>query len=385
MTVETPPATPQPFLDFYGQYGISPVHQDVRNLSAHLRRRRALYHRLGIPPTAVRGRRVIEFGPGTGHNAIATIQDRPALYRLVDGNPASIKATTASLRPHRDGVDLEVVHERAEDHQPAGDFDLVIAEGLIPFQLRPKTFARSLARHVAPGGILVVTCIDAMQYMGEFARRLIAYTLTDPGMPANERLRILMPVFGPHLRGLHGMSRRHDDWILDNLLIPHPGRPFSVAGAVEALSDFDVLGCSPRFHADARWYKTITDEDPGFNVMAVEAYRANVVNLLDCRVNLPPGDLVHGAMLVDMARELYDSVMACESAGRWPEGSDRLVRLVDGISARLDTESPITSRSLWELAKFLERPSFSAAITDLPTFAGFFGRGQAYVSFVKRR
>jgi len=377
-------ATPRPFLDFYGAHRISPVRQNATDSQAHLRRRRALYHLLGITPSAIRGRRVLEFGPGTGQNAIATIQDRPALYRLVDANPASMRATVTNLGGHRQGVDVETVLEPAEAHQSAGDFDLVIAEGLIPFQLDPKAFALHLSRHVAPGGILVVTCIDTIQYMGELTRRMIADTLAPPQMAVRDRLRALLPVFRPHLRTLQAMSRRHEDWILDNLLIPHPGKPFSVADAVDALGGFDVLGCSPRFHGDARWYKALTTEDPGFNQLTVESYRANILNLLDCRVSLPPQDPAHGELLQNMADELFDAAMA-QSTGGWPSGIGSPGNRVAILAELVDKYSPVTGRSLWELATFLERPSISAAMSGLPTYSGFFGRGQAYLSLVRRR
>ena len=74
-----------------------------------------------------------------------------------------------------------------------------------------------------------------------------------------------------------------------------------------------------------------------------------------------------------------------QSAGGWSSGKGSLGSLVASLAVLVDEPSPITGRSLWELAAFLERPSFSAAMTGLPTFSGFFGRGQAYVSLVRRR
>mgnify|MGYP006176012067 CR=1 FL=1 len=49
------------------------------------RRRDSLYRVLGLPPSFVRGRSVIEFGPGSGHNALFTASLAPARYVLVDG------------------------------------------------------------------------------------------------------------------------------------------------------------------------------------------------------------------------------------------------------------------------------------------------------------
>jgi len=81
----------RPFIDFYRRHGISPVSQNISNLKKHLERRKALYRHLGIPPTLVKDRTVIEFGPGNGHNAIYTTSLNPSRYVLVDGNPTGLK------------------------------------------------------------------------------------------------------------------------------------------------------------------------------------------------------------------------------------------------------------------------------------------------------
>lgn len=44
-------------LEFYTKFNISPVRQDISDLSRHFQRREALYRQLGILPRAIRGDR----------------------------------------------------------------------------------------------------------------------------------------------------------------------------------------------------------------------------------------------------------------------------------------------------------------------------------------
>jgi SAM-dependent methyltransferase len=228
--------TNRPFLNFYTSHRISPVRQDISDLTAHYRRRGALYHSLGLPPIAVRGRRVLELGPGTGQNALATLSYEPAALTLVDGNPSSLDACKRNLAPHlKRGTEITFIQSLIEHYETDETFDIVLCEGVIPFQVDPMTFVRSLSRFVAPGGVLVVTCIDAVQFMGEMTRRLVADSLIPFDTPARKRHDYLLPVFVPHLSSLSGMTRSHTDWIYDNLLIPYTGRLFGIEDAINAL------------------------------------------------------------------------------------------------------------------------------------------------------
>src|SRR5580692_434148 len=91
--------------------------------------------------------------------------------------------------------DTNVVHSYVEDFATDERFDLVLAEGLIPFQNDPLGFARHIASFVRPGGVLVVTCVDSASAIGEIGRRLLANRIAPPSMPYAERRARLAPVF----------------------------------------------------------------------------------------------------------------------------------------------------------------------------------------------
>jgi len=68
----------------------------------------------------------------------------------------------------------------------------------------PFALLASVARLVAPGGVLVITCIDAVSYFAETLRRLLANLLIDVSEPLEVRTRMCVQAFGPHLATLAG-------------------------------------------------------------------------------------------------------------------------------------------------------------------------------------
>ncbi len=328
-------------LDFYQQHGISPVRQDVTDLPAHFARRAHLYRSLGIPPMAVRGALVLEVGPGSGENALYTLSLQPGDYVAVEPNHVAAEAARARL-----GAGVDVVEVRIEDYQPGARFDLVLCEGLLGLcGTDPKVLLEHVAKHVAPGGVLVITCIDAISDHTEVLRRAMAQQMIDRTAPLADQVAILRPVFAPHLATLKGMTRSVDDWIIDNLLNPASiGPTFSIPEACEALDGrFEVLGCSPRFPMDWRWYK---DAKPG-NQWAIDSYWRNAHNLMDYR-----------------RVETYEDACDMESMNR--ETMDHCLAVREALRR-------------YESGK--------GALNDFKTFDGmdpaWFGRGQQYLSFVR--
>jgi ubiquinone/menaquinone biosynthesis C-methylase UbiE len=89
-------------LAFYKAHGISPVRQDISDWERHRQRRSALYRQLGILPSYLRGRSVLEVGPGSGHNALHTAGLEPSRFVLVEGNPTGIGHIRALVAEHRE-------------------------------------------------------------------------------------------------------------------------------------------------------------------------------------------------------------------------------------------------------------------------------------------
>jgi SAM-dependent methyltransferase len=375
-------------LDFYRRHQISPVRQDIRDLRVHFARRAALYRHLGILPAFLRGRTVLEIGPGSGSNSVYTASLEPARYVLVEANPRGVDdiRTLFSLYPAFAEC-VEVICETVDDYEGNAPFDFVFCEGVLALAgvPDPGRLLRKVAAHTAPGGVLVITCIDAISDFPETLRRLLAQLVVDPADSLPAQVERLLPIFAPHLSTLAGMSRRHDDWIIDNLLNPASIGPLlSIADAMTALDgEFDAFGASPHFLTDWRWYKAIGPNDR-LNDLARDEYWANVHNLLDYRHLSPPRD---GAA----NRRLYE---ACNRARMMVQEYERdrdraivtaIVRALDSIVATVGTFSPETGEALAELRDILAQPFIDTAeVAASVRFAAWFGRGQQYLSFSRR-
>jgi SAM-dependent methyltransferase len=374
-------AQPRAFIDFYAGNGISPVAQDISDLGRHFRRRDSLYRFLGLPPAFLRGRTVIEFGPGSGHNALFTASLEPSRYVLVDANPKGLADTRRLLAERGLDEPCEVVESLFENFTTDERFDLVVAEGLLSFQRSPEKLLTALARFVRPGGLLFITTMSPLSYLAEIARRLMRDALIAPDAPAMEQLAALRPLLGPHLAHLPGRSRPVDDWLLDNVVQPIYGELLSAPRAIAALAgEFDLHGGSPRYFTDLRWYKDVAGEERGFNAIGISEYRRRAANMADHRLDLPPHDEAFGEELEREAEAVWTAMQALELEGRRDAFDDGACG-IEQIAQRLKPVAPETAAAFAEAA---ERLAAGGPFEDMTRFPALWGRGQQYLSFIRR-
>ena len=96
-------------VDFYKTNQMSPVNQDISNLQSHFEKRELLFRHLGVPPALLEEKKIIEFGPGNGQNAVFTNSLFPKTYVFVDGNPYSLNTTKELLQKNRGCKNLKFV------------------------------------------------------------------------------------------------------------------------------------------------------------------------------------------------------------------------------------------------------------------------------------
>ena len=131
------------FVDFYSKNKISPVSQNIDDLDLHFQRRNSLFSNLGLPVSLLKDCDILEFGPGTGHNALYTISLMPKRYYLVDGNPKGLEDTKKLLSRYSI-PDLKLFSTLFLDFQVKDSFDIVWAEGCIPRQTDPISILKHL-------------------------------------------------------------------------------------------------------------------------------------------------------------------------------------------------------------------------------------------------
>jgi len=383
-TIENPGGDVQakPFVDFYKRHNISPVHQDISDLRRHYERRSALYRHLGISPALVEGRSILEFGPGSGHNALFTTALRPRRYVLVDANPKGLVETEALIKSRFPDAGIhEYVDCLIEEYRSDEKFDFVFCEGVIPAQVDPAAFTRMVAAFVKPGGMVVITCVDSVSMLSETLRRLMGRMITRPGMDVQQQVETLLPIFEPHFATLGGASRSVRDWLIDAIIHPIWGSIFSITEAIDALDDdFEIFGSSPHFIRDWRWYKALHGGAERYNDVARSSYLESVANFIDYRVLIEPQGEAHSRQIIGLCEGIFEAMKKIENEGRTellPKVGGDVGELAELFSAC----SPLTSRSLAEARDFFLH---GAASTDLGDFRSMFGRGQSYASFIRK-
>jgi SAM-dependent methyltransferase len=373
-------------LEFYTKHQISPVRQDIADLARHFERREALYRQLGVLPGFLRGRKVLEVGPGGGFNAVYTASLEPGRYVLVDGNPTGIEHMRALFArfPHWTR-DVEIVQARIEDYRAPLSFDFVFCEGLLSGVPNPTQVLNSLVEATARGGVLVITCVDHLSHFPETLRRMFAQLAVSPEDDLEAKAQKILPMMAPHLRTLPGMSRRHDDWVVDNLI--HPGSIIPLINtpeAIAALADrFDYYAGSPHFVTDWRWYKSIVGASRDFNSHAVEQYWTNAHNLLDYRQVLPPRPAAANKALYELCTRARRQLELMEQTGDRAYVSGFLGDL-DAIVRDARSFSDVVADALAEARDLLVGTFDPSAVAEARKFGALFGRGQQYLSLSRK-
>ena len=384
MNQRTPTVEVKGFVKYYSNNAISPVSQDLRGIEYHFRKRRLLYQSLGITERFIHLSDVLEFGPGSGHNSIYVASLGPRRYELVEGNAVGLAHTEALLRAHLNReTDCRLRHSMIEDYRSDSRFDLVLAEGLVPFQADPAGVFRHIASFVCKGGTLVITTTSAATCLPETLRRMFATIETDGIDALAAKLDRLRGELGRHLATLPGANRPIDDWMLDNVLQPFYGRKlFSFEEAlIEAESALEFLGSSPVFVTDYRWYKD-RPEGISINDNALRAYRQSLARFIDVRY-------LQSQITVDAG--LYSALeSSCQSlyvlANQLQASPKERARILAECDATLEELRKIftgltmaeTAESISEFLGYLR-----SGTAHFDKFRKLWGMGQQYLSFTR--
>ena len=87
-----------PFIDFYNKIGAHLVTRDFVSQKALQRMREGLFFSIGLPPSFLNGREIIEFGPGSGHYSVFNALQGPKHYTLVDGSAEVLNLAKEKLK-----------------------------------------------------------------------------------------------------------------------------------------------------------------------------------------------------------------------------------------------------------------------------------------------
>jgi 2-polyprenyl-3-methyl-5-hydroxy-6-metoxy-1,4-benzoquinol methylase len=372
-------------IDFYRKNEFSPVRQEIPDLNHHFERRASLYRNLGILPAFIHGRTVLEVGPGSGHNSLFTASLKPEQFILIEPNPQGVNDIHDLFNQyHLWSAKIKVISQTIEEYQDDRTYDFVFCEGLLGAAGVPDPgfLFKALAKFVSPGGVLIITCMNETATLSELLRRLIAHMLLRDGDTLNEKVMTLLPIFSPHLAQLHGMTRRHDDWIIDNLINPTVcGQLFTIPDALSTLPDqFEFYASSPHFVSDWRWYKDIYGKEKEFTQRALNQYWANFHNFIDYRYVFPPRDVLQNIKLYQLCKSIRLAIQKYER-----EKSDKILSEIQKNLQEciiiVREFSPETASAMSEALNLISHQPLEAAhVAKMTNFAAWFGRGQQYIS-----
>ena len=136
----------------------------------HFENRAGLFRHLGILPGLITGRRILEFGSGSGFNSLHLASLEPESLTLVDGNPTGIEQTKdlySKFPAYKKITKFE--HSMFDDFQNDEKFDLVIMENVLVGQPGIDKTVKHVTSFVAPGGLFVTSCMNSVGLMPEKA------------------------------------------------------------------------------------------------------------------------------------------------------------------------------------------------------------------------
>tara|TARA_B100001057_G_scaffold481909_1_gene556503 strand:- start:1610 stop:2746 length:1137 start_codon:yes stop_codon:yes gene_type:complete len=367
------------FVGYYSKHEISPVNQDLSDIEKHFSRRDSLFRTLGLPPSLLSEKSILEFGPGSGHNAIHIASLKPSKYVLVEGNKTGFCETQERLNRF-DNLNFEIFNEDFTSFNTTEDFDVVWAEGCLPFQNDPTSTLKHTANFVKHGGILTITTVDEISYYSENIRRLLKYRFfPDIDEDIQKACEELTPVYEKHLTHLQGMSRSIKDWIFDSIL-QSLRRPLPIPKSILTLkADFDAFSSSPCFITDWRWYKEITGRNRKFNENFIDQYYKNNLNLLDYRSTIDPHHIDFGKKLEKICNESYEISLQIEMGKEdlW----DDFFECSSALGDHIKDQAPITYLSIREAITMLRNGDLGM---ELKYFPPWWGRGQQYLSLIRK-
>jgi 2-polyprenyl-3-methyl-5-hydroxy-6-metoxy-1,4-benzoquinol methylase len=380
-------------LEYYKKFAISPVRYDLSDLGAHFDRRSSLYRQLGLPEVAIRGCRVLEVAPGSGHNSLFLAQARPASLDLVEPNPAGIADIRATYSQYDAPCTEPTLHEKTlQDFEPDGLYDLVLCENWLGALPDERELIKKLASMASLGGALVMTIVPHSGFMPNVLRKLMADKIAAPDMDFDAKTELFVKAFGPHLATIASMTRSHVDWVRDCMINPHY---LNVALPLDTVladigADMELLGSSPTFNTDWRWFKSLHGEARQFNESFRDSYVANSHNFVDYRQLYAPRTESENSKLETVCDDLHGAAVALEKnlmqGGDW-NGADatRVLQLIEDAALELSTVSPHFSDALKEAGDALASDNLdAAAVANQKHFNALFGRETVYVSFTRR-
>ncbi len=372
-----------PLLLFYRKHNISPVHQDLTDFNVHLRRREKLYRKLGLPPFAFSNKAILEVGPGGGYNALAYFQ-WGANVDFVEPNPKAQEELHELLGKY--GIEKtrwNLYKDKVENYVTEKKYDIVIAEGVIPGLYNISEVIAKLSVLVREGGVIVVTCVDDISCFFEVLKRLVAVCLIQSIENFKDKVKILAQAFSTHLKTLKHASRPVEDWVTDQFLNPAIyANFFSIVDCIDEFGpDFEFLGSSPDMFTDYSWYKDLSYNSKSEIIKQFYEKRHMLLlwNLQECNAISPDNKVLFDTVFEfrKYAAEIENNFIK--------DNMDKIISILKYITTLTQDINFFIPEAINEAIMLLSDNNLNPEkVSQASKLAAAFGRGQQYVSMVKK-
>lgn len=377
------------FVEFYDRHNIMPVRQDINDKN-FLENRNFLYRSLGLPMSLLKDLKVLEFGPGGGFNAIAlTNSGSVASYSCVEGS----KVGHVLLEEHYANKliraeEFKIYSEDFLAFDSVENFDLVIAEACIPGQENPAQVLAHIAKFVREEGYLVITCTSKSSQLSEILRSVYAAAIRNSFETEEEFQHQLRNIFSNHLAELGTKTRSVEDWIDDNINQRWHLRKadFNANEAMNVLTNFEFVDSNPQQMLDLSWYKSYSSSKGAREKYIQSNYSRISLMYLDMRITpeqllaFDEKEISLASYLIDEVYDAAKDVLACDASN---ESIFKLISMIEDLTQNAFIKELPICNSLKELNHLLK--SDKSLVHDLTHFPKWWGRGQQYLSFMRKK
>lgn len=374
-------------LKYYGEYNISPERQNIDDIELHYARRNKLYRQCGLPEIAFRGAEMLEVGPGSGYNTLAYFHWGCEHIDLIEANPQGIKDMEMLFAEKKISQDkYEVFDCLIENYNTNKRYDIIVAEGFMPDIDNQKEVVDKLKELTNEKGVIVITCVDKVDFFIESMKRLVGVILTRQIPSYEEKLKFLIDLFKPQLAKLRGMSKLPEDWVKDIILNPviNNGIELGLGQAIHYFQeDFEILGTSPQMFTDYSWSKDIWYDYKKDYLEQFDRKRLSLLMANMPEVILPSDD---ARFLVKCFEDIKDAEAEYENTLDMKNISD-IVGIMESIENLLRQYFADDFMSVFYEIKDVLRSLQKGENVDMgnyPNFFKAFGRTQQYISFVRK-
>tara|TARA_B100000959_G_scaffold182117_1_gene190413 strand:- start:4470 stop:5630 length:1161 start_codon:yes stop_codon:yes gene_type:complete len=385
MSIEIP-TTNKDHLEFYMEYGISPVRQNIDDIQKHLERRSSLYRKIGAPSILFKDKNVLEVGPGSGHNSLYVASCKPGRYDLLEPNKTAqmgIKELYSTIK--LDLIKPNLIKQKLEDFSTDIEYDIVICEAWLGVSAHEREMMKKLGELVSQGGILITTIASPLGSVSNGIRRVLSWDIVRNIDNINKKQKILLDAYSAHLDTMNDMSRVYEDWVIDTLInpgfltmCPQPDMFIDDIGG-----KFDIYESFPKFYNDWRWYKSLYGKNKLFNEQFLNSYHRNIHNFFDYRN-------CHTQISKELGREIeVESFNFISQIARKEDNNDAIIddkifNSIQNIGLFMSNINDYWINSFKEVADLMESKSITKNdISKMKYFHKLFGRELIYVSAIK--